>query len=267
MHGDDQFYHTDPNELVVGYRDICKRADAALVKIFGVLPRLPYGVEVMPAHIAPSAPTAYYMGGSLEAGRSGLFYANTHDLRARPIWGMEPLSLHEAVPGHHLQISIAKELGELHDLRKNLRYTAYVEGWGLYAETLGYEMGFYTDPYAKIGQISYEMWRAIRLVVDTGMHSLDWSRQRAIDYFKANSILLEHDLTVEIDRYIVWPTQALAYKIGQLKFQELRDRASEELGEAFDVRAFHDQVLGSGAIPLDVLEKQVQTWIIKQKTM
>jgi uncharacterized protein (DUF885 family) len=214
----------------------------------------------VPSYAEKSQTTAYYEPGSPEAGRPGYFYANTYDLRARPKWEMEPLALHEAVPGHHLQIALAQELAALPEFRKHGFYTAYVEGWGLYAESLGGEMGFYQDPYARFGQLTYEMWRAIRLVVDTGIHALGWSRQQAIDYFIANAGKAEHDIVVEVDRYIVWPGQALAYKIGELKLKELRARAQGELGPAFDVRAFHDQVLGEGALPLDVLEQRVQGW-------
>jgi uncharacterized protein (DUF885 family) len=174
---------------------------------------------------------------------------------------MEALSLHEAVPGHHLQIALAQELEEIHDVLKHSFYTAFVEGWGLYAESLGGEMGFYESPYSKFGRLTYEIWRAIRLVVDTGIHSLGWSRQRAIDFFKQNAPKAEHDIIVEVDRYIVWPGQALAYKIGELKIQELRAYAKRKLGAAFDIRAFHDQVLVRGAMPLGVLEQRIHDWV------
>jgi uncharacterized protein (DUF885 family) len=258
---DPRFFFERAEDLLVTYRDICKRADPALTRLFGTLPRLPYGVVPVPPYAEKSQTSAYYEPGSPAAGRPGRFFANTYDLKARPKWEMEALSLHEAVPGHHLQIALAQELPEMPEFRKNSFYTAYVEGWGLYAESLGGEMGFYEDPYARFGQLTYEMWRAIRLVVDTGMHALGWSRQRAIDYFVENAGKAEHDIVVEIDRYIVWPGQALAYKIGELKIQELRARAARALGPRFDIRAFHDHVLGSGAVPLDVLEGRIGEWI------
>ena len=258
---DPQFYHKTPEELLSGYRDICKRADPELAKLFGVLPRLPYGVIPVPDFMAKSQTTAYYSGGSAETGRPGYFYANTYDLNSRPKWEMEALALHEAVPGHHLQISLAQELDDLPRWRRDGGYTAFVEGWGLYAESLGEEMGFYSDPYSKYGQLSYEMWRAIRLVVDVGLHEFGWTRQQAIDFFAANSGKPLHDIEVEIDRYIVWPGQALAYKMGELKIKELRARTEEELGEQFDIRAFHDELLGDGALPLDVLEEKMEKWM------
>jgi uncharacterized protein (DUF885 family) len=254
---DPRFYFENPDALLAAYRDICKRADPELVRLFGRLPRLPYGVKPVPAYAEKSQTTAYYEPGSPAAGRPGYFFANTYDLPSRPIWEMEALALHEAVPGHHLQIALAQEMEDVPEFRRHGRFTAFVEGWGLYAESLGSEIGFYTDPYALFGRLSYEMWRAIRLVVDTGMHWLGWSRQQAIDYFKDNSGKAEHDIIVEVDRYIVWPGQALAYKIGEMKIKELRARAARELGPAFDLRAFHDVVLGAGALPLDVLEARV----------
>ena len=262
---DPKFYHKDAASLLNQYRDICKRADPELARLFGRLPRLPYGVKEVPAFAEKSQTTAYYQAGSLQTGRPGWYFANTYALNTRPIWEMEALSLHEAVPGHHLQIALAQEMENVPEFRKHGGHTAFVEGWGLYAESLGTEMGFYKDPYMKFGQLTYEMWRAIRLVVDTGMHSMGWSRQKAIDYFLANASKNEHDITVEVDRYIVWPGQALAYKIGELKLKELRAYATKELGEKFSIRDFHDQVLGSGSVPLDLLEKRIKEWVAKEK--
>jgi uncharacterized protein (DUF885 family) len=258
---DDRFFFDRAEDLLVAYRDICKRVDPELTKLFATLPRLPYGVVPVPSYAEKSQTTAYYEPGSPSAGRPGRFFANTYDLRSRPKWEMEALALHEAVPGHHLQIAIAQELPEMPDFRRHGFYTAYIEGWGLYAESLGREMGFYQDPYARFGQLTYEMWRAIRLVVDTGMHALGWSRQQAIDFFTENAGKAEHDIVVEVDRYIVWPAQALGYKIGELKIKELRGRAVSALGTRFDLRLFHDEVLGAGALPLDVLESRLDAWV------
>jgi len=258
---DPRFYFDTPEALLSAYRDICKRADPELVRLFGRLPRLPYGVKPVPSYKEASAPTAYYEPGSLAAGRPGYFFANTYALSTRPSWEMQALALHESVPGHHLQIALAEELEGAHDLLKYNFYTAFVEGWGLYAESLGDRMGFYEDPYSRFGRLTYEIWRAIRLVVDTGIHSLGWSRQLAIDFFRENAPKAEHDIVVEVDRYIVWPGQALAYKIGELKIQELRAYAQEKLGAKFDIRAFHDQVLLRGAIPLDVLDQRIRSWV------
>jgi len=262
---DPRFYHTDAASLLRHYRDICKRIDAGLPRLFGTLPRLPYGVAEIPPHVAPSATTAYYQPGSSGAGRAGLVYANAYRLETRPTWEMEALSAHESVPGHHLQISRAQELEGLPKFRTESGYTAFVEGWGLYSESLGPDLGLYQDPYSRFGQLTYEMWRAVRLVVDTGIHAKGWTRQQAIDYFMQNAGKQEHDVTVEVDRYITWPGQALAYKIGQLKIRALRTRAETALGERFDVRAFHDLVLGSGALPLAVLERNVDAWIASQR--
>jgi uncharacterized protein (DUF885 family) len=261
---DPQFFHTSAEDLMREYRDISKRADPELTKVFGILPRTPYGVIEVPDYAEKSTTTAYYQRGSLKAGRPGYYFANTYALETRPRWEMEALSLHEAVPGHHLQISIQQELEGLPWFRQNPSYTAFVEGWGLYSESLGEEMGFYKDPYSKFGQLTYEMWRAIRLVVDTGMHYLGWSRQQAIDFFKENAGKSEHDIVVEIDRYIVWPGQALAYKIGELKIKELRAHAEETLGDDFNIRAFHDEVLGKGAVPLSVLDANIRAWVRQQ---
>jgi len=255
------FYYDSAEELLDGYRAICKKADPELTKLFGALPRLSYGVKPIPDFQAPASPTAYYYSGSLKAGRPGYFWANTYKLDSRPKYEMEALSLHEAVPGHHLQISISQELEDVPEFRKHGGFTAFSEGWGLYSEKLGEEMGFYKDPYSKFGQLTYEMWRACRLVVDTGMHAFGWSRDRAIKFVADNTAKTENDIIVEIDRYIAWPGQALAYKIGELHIIELRSLAEKQLGEKFDIREFHDTVLGSGAVPLDILEEHVKDYI------
>ncbi|MGA7615667.1 MAG: DUF885 domain-containing protein [Thermoanaerobaculia bacterium] len=262
LRSDPRFFFTEKEALLVAYRDIAKRIDPELPRLFGKLPRLPYGVLPVPEYAEKSQTTAYYYPGSVDAGRPGYFFANTYDLPSRPRWEMEALTLHEAVPGHHLQLALAGEMENVPEFRRHdTGNTAYVEGWGLYAESLGEELGLYRDPYAKFGRLTYEIWRAIRLVVDTGMHWKGWSRQQAIDYFVENAGKASHDIEVEIDRYIVWPGQALAYKIGELKFQELRRRASSTLGDRFDIRAFHDFVLGSGALPLDILESRAGEWL------
>ncbi|MEP6737520.1 MAG: DUF885 domain-containing protein [Chryseolinea sp.] len=258
---DQRFIYATATELLDGYRVIAKKVDAQLPKYFGKLPRLTYGVEPVPSFDEKFQTTAYYMSGSTSAGRSGTFYANTYDLKTRPKWEMEALTIHEAVPGHHLQLALAEEQENVPEFRKYDGYTAFIEGWGLYSESLGVEMGFYKDPYSKFGQLTYEMWRAIRLVVDTGIHGMGWTRQQAIDYFKSNAAKNEHDIIVEIDRYIGWPGQALAYKTGELKIKELRAIAQKKLGDKFDLRKFHDVVLGSGSVPLSILEKQVYAWI------
>jgi len=263
-----RFLRTDPRfrprsaeELVDGYRVIAKRIDPELAHRFGKLPRLPYGVTPIPAFQAPSSPGAFYIPGSPEDGRPGMFYANTHDLASRPTWRMESLTLHEAVPGHHLQTAIAAELEDVPAFRRFSGETAFVEGWGLYAESLGDELGLYRDPYSRFGALDHDIWRSIRLVVDTGMHALGWSRDRAIAFFREHTGMSDLDIAVEVDRYLVWPAQALAYKIGQLKFRELRTLAEQELGDRFDERAFHDVVLAEGGIPLGELEGQVRDWI------
>ena len=258
---DPQFFFTTREDLLRASRDLAKRIDPELVRLFGTLPRLTYGVSPVPPYAERSQTTAYYQGGSPEAHRAGTYFVNTYDLPARPKWEMEALTLHEAVPGHHLQISLAEELQGVPEFRRYGGYTAFIEGWGLYSESLGDELGLYKDAYSKFGQLTYEMWRAIRLVLDTGIHTMGWTREQAIDYFKANAGKAEHDITVEVDRYIVWPGQALAYKIGELKIKELRAYASSTLGSKFDIRAFHDQVLGAGALPLDALDARIHAWV------
>lgn len=259
MRQDPQWFFTEADDLLTAYRDICKRVDPELCRLFGRLPRLPYGVQAVPAHIEKSQTTAYYMPGAPEANRPGWYYANTYDLASRPKWEMEALTLHEAVPGHHLQIALAQELDDVPRFRRGWSaYTAFVEGWALYAESLGPDLGLYTDPYSRFGQLTYEMWRAVRLVVDTGMHALGWSRDQAIEFFTENAGKAGHDIVVEVDRYLVWPGQALAYKIGELKFKEMRAFTEATQGSSFDVRGFHDHALGAGALPLEILERRVR---------
>jgi uncharacterized protein (DUF885 family) len=258
---DPRFFFDDAPALLAAYRAIAKRADPELPRLFGKLPRLPYGVVPVPEHIAPAQPAAYYEPGSLAAARPGYFYANTYDLPSRPRWAMEPLTLHEAVPGHHLQIALAQELENVPAFRRHASYTAFTEGWGLYAEGLGAEMGFYQDPYARFGRLTFEMWRAVRLVVDTGIHAQGWSREQALAYLQERTGMTAHASEVEVDRYIAWPAQALGYKVGELKLKELRASAERQLGEAFDVRAFHDEVLAEGSLPLDVLEARIRAWV------
>lgn len=262
---DPRFYHTRAEDLVSGYRDIAKRADAELPRLFAELPRNTYGVRAFPDYEAPSQTAARYYPGAADATRPGYFMVNTYRLSSRPRYEMEALTLHEAVPGHHLQIARAQELRDLPPFRRNAEYVAYVEGWALYAESLGKDMGFYSDPYARFGQLTMEIWRAGRLVVDTGLHALGWSRQQAIEHLKENSAKSEYEVAVEVDRYIVWPGQALAYKIGELKIQELRARAERQLGPAFDLRRFHNAVLDDGPLPLDLLEQRIDAWIAAQK--
>ncbi|MBX3357860.1 MAG: DUF885 domain-containing protein [Phycisphaeraceae bacterium] len=268
-----RFYFTTPDDLLRGYRDIAKRIDAQLPRLFRTLPRNPYGVREMPLISAKMGPTAYYFPGSIAGGVPGYFVANTYQLDQRPKYEMISLTMHEAVPGHHLQIALAQELDSAHPFRRLLAYNAFLEGWALYAERLGLEMsdpdsppasparGLYADPYDDFGRLTYEMWRACRLVVDPGMHALGWSRQQAIDFMKANTALSELNIEREIDRYIAWPGQACGYKLGELKIRELRHKAETALGDAFDLRAFHDTILGAGSLPLPVLEERVTRWI------
>lgn len=261
---DPQFYAKTPTDLLKEASFIAKKIDAELPKYFRTLPRTPYGVAPVPAEIAPKYTTGRYAGTNRDD-RAGFYWVNTYALDRRPLYEMEALTLHEAVPGHHLQISLAREQSSLPEYRRNFYTSAFGEGWGLYAEYLGIEMGFYQDPYSDFGRLTYEMWRAARLVVDTGMHTMGWSRQQAIDFLASNTALSMHNVTTEIDRYISWPAQALSYKLGELTIKKLRKEAQQQLGHDFDLREFHDVVLRNGSVPLSILEQQVASYIQREK--
>ena len=262
---DPQFYFETEEELLQAYLATCKRIDPLLTRLFDTLPRMPYGIKPIPIESAPDTTTAYYMSPAADGSRAGYYYVNLYRPEVRPKYEIEVLSVHEAVPGHHLQIALAMELESIPNFRRFSGYTAFVEGWGLYSESLGEELDLYQDPYSKFGALTYEMWRAIRLVVDTGMHYKGWSRDEAIDFFKTNAAKTEQDIVNEIDRYLIMPGQALAYKIGQLKILELKNRAIKELGESFDIKVFHNLILGQGALPLDILEERVDQYLLELK--
>ncbi len=263
---DPRFYVETPEELFKETALVLKNMDGKLPLLFKTLPRMPYGIEPVPDYIAPKTTPAYYQLPSGDGTRPGIYFINTYKLDSRPLYEVEALSYHEAVPGHHLQLALQQELEDVPEFRRFSRFTAFIEGWALYSERLGLEVGFYRDPYSDFGRLTYEMWRACRLVVDTGMHALGWSRERAIEFMAENTALTLHTVETEIDRYIAWPGQALAYKMGELKITELRRRAERELGARFDVREFHDVVLLSGSVPLTLLEENVARYIEKSRS-
>lgn len=261
---DDQFYAETPDELLKETAYVLKTIDGKLPELFKTLPRLPYGIESIPDYLAPRTATAYYSRGAADGTRAGKYAVNTYDLKSRPLYEIPALSLHEAVPGHHLQIALQQELENLPEFRTVAGFTAFTEGWALYAERLGMEIDMYETPYTSFGRLSYEMWRALRLVVDTGMHAKGWTRDEAIEFMAENSALSLHNIRSEVNRYIFWPGQALAYKMGEIKIRELRAMAEEELGEDFDLREFHDVVLLNGSVPLNVLEGNVREWVMAE---
>lgn len=263
LRNDPQFYPKTDAELLKEASYIAKKADGELPKFFKLLPRQPYGIAPVPAEIAPKYTTGRYAGTN-RSDRASFYWVNTYALERRPLYQLEALTLHEAVPGHHLQGALAREMENLPDYRRYTYISAFGEGWGLYAEWLGQEMGFYQDPYSDFGRLSYEMWRAARLVVDTGMHAMGWTREQAMEFMAANTALSLHNVRTEIDRYITWPGQALSYKLGEMLIRQLRQEAQEALGGNFDLREFHYVVLKNGSIPLDVLEQEVRDWIDAQ---
>jgi uncharacterized protein (DUF885 family) len=258
---DPRFYATTPEQLLKEAAWIAKRMDGKLPSLFKTIPRLPYTVEPVPDDIAPKYTAGRYVDAPIGSTQPGRYWVNTYALDKRPLYALEALTLHEAVPGHHFQVALNQELGDLPPFRRYSYISAFGEGWGLYSEHLGIEAGFYTDPYSRFGRLTYEMWRACRLVGDTGVHAMGWSRERMLEYLGSNTALSLHEVRTETDRYISWPGQALAYKLGELKIKELRRRAEEALGSRFDVREFHDAVLRNGSIPLDVLDQVINRWI------
>jgi len=261
LRNDPQFYYSSPSDLMEGFREILRVMDGKMSLLFGHLPKAAYDLKEIESYRAAAAPAAYYYSPPEDGSRPGYFYVNTYRPDSRPRYTMEALAYHEAVPGHHLQIAIAQELDALPDFRQHEGFTVFVEGWGLYSESLPVEVGLYKDPYSRFGRLTFDAWRASRLVVDTGIHALKWERQQAIDFLKDRTALSEHDIISEIDRYIARPGQALAYKIGELKIRELRRYAEDRLGERFDVREFHDALLQNGSIPLDILESEIGIWL------
>jgi uncharacterized protein (DUF885 family) len=261
---DPRFYPTTAEQLLKDASYIAKRMDGKLPSLFATLPRQPYGVQPVPDYLAPKYTAGRYSGNPRTGTEPGYYWVNTYALHTRPLYNLEALTLHEAVPGHHLQNALAEEIDDIPPFRRYSYISAFGEGWGLYAEWLGLEAGFYTDPYSNFGRLTYAMWRAARLVVDTGLHARGWTRQQAIDYLAANTALSIHECTTETDRYISWPGQALSYKIGELQIRELRRRAQDALGPAFDLRRFHDTVIGQGSVPLPVLERIVDEFISSQ---
>lgn len=264
LRSDPRFVASSPEDLLARASRLAKRADAELPALFGRLPRNPYGVEPVPDAIAPHYTGGRYVPGAADGTRAGTYWVNTYALESRTLYTLPALTLHEAVPGHHLQITLSQELDHLPAFRRSAYVTAFGEGWGLYSEWLGIEMGLYDTPYDHFGRLTYEMWRACRLVVDTGIHAMGWGRQQAIDYLAGNTALSLHECTTEVDRYISWPGQALAYKMGELELRRLRALAEERLGEALDLRAFHDLILGEGTLPLMTLRARVEAWIGEQ---
>jgi Uncharacterized protein conserved in bacteria len=265
LRSDPKFFEKTPDALLTHYRALSKRIDPELVKAFRTIPRQPYGVRPIPDNVAADTTTAYYQPGASDGSRPGFYYVNLYKPEVRPTWEMMALTLHEAVPGHHFQFARGLELPDAPMFRKTAYFVAYGEGWGLYAEQLGYDMGLYDDPYDRFGQLTYEMWRAVRLVIDTGMHSMGWSREKAIAYFKDNAAKTDQDIVNEVDRYIGTPGQALAYKVGQMKISDLRAKAKRELGPKFDLREYNDAVLETGSVPLEALERHIDAWIAAKK--
>jgi uncharacterized protein (DUF885 family) len=261
---DTKFYATTPEQLLKEASYIAKQIDGKLPMLFGKLPRQPYGVEPVPEHLAPTYTAGRYSGAPITGKRAGHYWVNTYDLKSRPLYALESLTMHEAVPGHHLQIALTQELDNLPEFRRNLYVNAFGEGWGLYCEYLGTEMGFYKDPYSRFGKLTYEMWRACRLVIDVGIHAKGWTKEQAINYLAENTALSLHEVNTEINRYISWPGQALAYKMGELKIKELRKKAEDRLKYKFDIREFHDLILSQGTVTLMILEKMVDRYIDKK---